>query len=57
MKTSLKEHKITLLGQIDRLEREIDGLKWPEYREIALFNCTGSVRYIILDTLRENSRN
>ena len=57
MKTSLKERKITVLGHIDRLKREIDVLKWLEYREIALCNCTGSVKYVIPDTLHENSRN
>lgn len=52
--TNLEERKIALLSQIDRLKREIDGLKWLEYREIALCSCTGSVRYIVPDRLWEN---
>jgi hypothetical protein len=52
--TNLEERKITLLSQIDRLKREIDGLKWLEYRDIALCSCIGSVRYIVPDRLWEN---
>ena len=52
--TTLEERKITLLSQIDKLKREIDGLKWLEYREIALCSCTGSVIYIVPDRLWEN---
>ena len=57
MMTALEERKITLLSQIDKLKREIDGLKWLEYREIALCSCTGSVGYIVPDKLLENSVN
>jgi hypothetical protein len=55
--TTLEERKIKLLSQIDRLKREIDRLKWLEYREIALCSCTGSVGYIIPKSLWENSVN
>jgi type II secretory pathway component PulL len=57
MIATLEERKINLLSQIEKLRREIDGLKWLEYRELALCNCTGSVRYLVLDRLQENSRN
>ena len=57
MITSLEERKITLLSQIDKLKREIDGLEWLEYKEIALCNYTGSVRYIVPKRLWENSVN
>jgi hypothetical protein len=57
MITTLEERKIKLLGQIEKLKREIDGLKCLEGREVALYNRTGSVRSIIPDRLRENSVN
>ena len=52
--TTLEQRKIALLSQIIRLKREVDRLKWLEYREIALCSCTGSVRYIVPDRLWEN---
>jgi hypothetical protein len=55
--TTLEQRKIALLIQIDRLKREIDRLKWLEYREIALYNCTGSVVYVVTDRLWEKSDN
>jgi hypothetical protein len=55
--TTLEERKVKLQGQIDRLKREIDRLKWLESREISLCSCTSSVEYIILKSLREKSVN
>ena len=57
MITTLEKRKIKLLGQIEKLKREIDGLKCLECRETALCNRTGSVSSIIPDRLRENSVN
>ena len=54
---TLEERKINLLSQIEKLKREIDMLKWPEYKELDLLRCTGSVRCLGLDRLKENSRN
>jgi type II secretory pathway component PulL len=53
----LEERKINLLSQIEKLRREIDGLKWLEYRGMALYHCKFSIRYLFPDKLRENSRN
>ena len=57
MITALEERKINLLSQIEKLKREIDGLRRLEYRELALCNRAGSLRYLVLDRLQENSRN
>jgi type II secretory pathway component PulL len=57
MITPLEKRKLNLLDQIEKLRREIDGLKWLEYREIALYHCIFSVRYLFTDTLQENLRN
>ncbi len=57
MITTLEERKINLLSQIKKLKREIDGLRRLEYRELALCNRTGSVRYLVPDRLWENSGN
>ena len=57
MITNLEERKTNLLSQIERLKREGDILKWPEYKELALRRCTGSVKYFVLDRLQESSRN
>jgi len=57
MITNLEERKTNLLSQIGKLKREIDILKWPEYKELALCYRTGSVRYLSLYRLQENSRN
>lgn len=57
MITNLEERKTNLLSQIRKLKREIDTLRWPEYKELALHRCTGNIRYLSLDSLRENSRN
>jgi len=56
MITTLEERKINLLSQIERLKREIDRLKWLEYKELALCNRTGSVRCLVPDRRQENSR-
>jgi len=57
MITTFEERKTNLLSQIEKLKREIDVLKLPEYRELALCHRTGSVRYLGLDRLQENSKN
>ena len=57
MITTLKERKTNLLSQIEKLKREVNILKWPEYKEPALRRCTGSVKYISLDILQEHLRN
>jgi hypothetical protein len=57
MITTLEERKTNLLSQIEKLKGEIDILNWPEYKELALLRCTGSVRYLDLDRLQESSEN
>jgi len=57
MITTLEERKTNLLGQIEKLKREIDSLELLEYKELALCRRTGSVRYPSLDRLQENSGN
>jgi len=57
MITTLEERKVNLLSQIGKLKREIDGLRRLEYRELALCNLTGSIRYLVPDRLWDNSRN
>lgn len=57
MINTLEERKTNLLSQIEKLKKEIDILKWPEYKELALSCCTGSVRYLDLDRLQESSEN
>ena len=54
---TLEERKTNLLSQIEKLKGEIDILNWPEYKELALLRCTGSVRYLDLDRLQESSGN
>ena len=57
MITTSEECKANLLGQIEKLKREIDILKWLEFKELALCHRTGSDRYLGLDGLRESSGN
>lgn len=57
MITTLQERKSNLLSQIEKLKREIDGLRWLENMELALCNRKGSVRYLVPDRLWENSEN
>jgi hypothetical protein len=57
MITTLKERKTNLLSQIEKLKREIDILKWPEYKEQDLCRCTGSGRYLGLDRPQESLGN
>lgn len=57
MRTTLEERKTNLLSQIEKLKREIDGLKRLEYKELASCNRTGSVRYLFPDRVWGNSRN
>ncbi len=55
MITTLEAHKTNLLSQIERLKREIEILKWPEYKELALLRYTGDARDLGLNRLREES--
>ena len=55
MINTLEERKANLLSQIEKLKGEIDTLNWPEYKELALLCCTGSVRYLDLSRLQESS--
>ena len=57
MINTLEERKTNLLSQIEKLKGEIDFLNWPEYKELALLRCTGSVRYLGLDRLQESLGN
>jgi hypothetical protein len=57
MITNLEERKTDLLYHIEELKREIDILKWPKHKELALLCCADSVRYPGLDRLQGNSRN
>ena len=57
MISTLEERKTNLLSQIEKLKGEIDILNWPEYKELALLRCTGSVGYLDLDRLQESSGN
>ena len=57
MTVTLEARKTNLLSQIEKLKREVDILKWPEYKELALRRCAGSVKYISLDILQEHLRN
>jgi len=55
MITTLEEHKTNLLSQIERLKREIEILKWPEYKELASCRRTSGARDLGLDKLQEES--
>jgi hypothetical protein len=57
MINTLEERKTNLLRQIEKLKREVEVLNWPEYKELALLHCTGSVKYISLDSLQESLGN
>ena len=57
MITTLEERKTNFLSQIGKLKREIDILKWLQYKELALCCRTGRVRYLGLDRLQESSGN
>jgi len=57
MITNLEERKTILLAQVEKLKREIDVLKLPEHKELALCHHTGSVRYLSLDRLQDSSGN
>lgn len=46
---SIEKRKQALISQIQQLRREIDNLKWPEYRESQLRTCTGRSGYVGLD--------
>ena len=57
MMVTLEARKSNLLSQIWRLKREIEILKWPEHKKMALLRCTGGARDLGLDKLRESSKN
>jgi len=57
MTVNLEVRKSNLLSQIEKLKGEVDILQWPEYKDLALRRCTGSVRYISVDILQEQLRN
>ena len=54
---TLNEQKANLLSQIEELKREIETLKWTEYKALALSRCTSSVSYYSLDALPESTKN
>ena len=54
MITTLEAHKTNLLSQIERLKREIEILKWPEHKKMALLRCTGDARDLGLNRLQES---
>ena len=56
MMVTLEERKTHLISQIEKLKREVEILKWPEYKELALHRCTDSVKYSSLDILQEKLR-
>jgi hypothetical protein len=56
MITTLEERKANLLSQIEKLKREIDGLKCLKCKEQALCNRMGSVRCPVIDRRQENSK-
>jgi len=46
---SIEKRKQVLISQIQQLRREIDNLKWPEYRESQLRTCTECSGYVGFD--------
>ena len=57
MMVTLEARKTNLLGQIEKLKREIEVLKWLEDKELALYRRTASVKYYSLDWLQRNPSN
>ncbi len=57
MMVALEARKTNLLSQIEKLKREVAILNWPEYKELALHRCTGSVKCLSLDRMHESMRN
>ena len=57
MITNLEERKSNLLSQIGKLKREIEVLKWQEYKELTLLRCTGGARDLGHNRLQESSGN
>jgi hypothetical protein len=57
MITNLAERKSNLLSQIEKLKREIDGLKWLEYERLDVYHYAAGIRYPGPDLLWENSGN
>ena len=56
MTTNLEERKRDLIDKIGMLKKEVDILKWPGYKELALHHCMGNVIYLSLDRLHESER-
>ena len=54
MMLTLETRKTNLISQIEKLKREVEILKWPEYKELAVRFSTDSVKYHSLDILQEN---
>ncbi len=54
MMVTLEARKANLISQVEKLKREVEILKWSEYKEAALHRCTDSVKYSSLDILQEN---
>ena len=54
MMVTLEARKTNLISQIEKLKREVEILKWPEYKEPAVHCCTDSIIYSSLDILQEN---
>ncbi len=57
MMVTLEERKTNLLSQIEKLKREVEILRGPEYKELGLRRLTGSVEHLSLDRLHETMRN
>ena len=57
MITNLEERKDKLLSQIEKLKREIEVLKWSEYKKLTLLRYTGGARDLGLNRLQESSGN
>ncbi len=57
MMVTLEARKTNLISQIEKLKREVEILKWPEYKELALHRCMGSVKHLGFDRLHETMRN
>ena len=54
MIVTLEARKTNLISQIEKLKREVEILKWPEYKGPSVRCYTDSVKYSSLDILQEN---
>ena len=57
MTTTLKERRVNFFSQLDELQREITIYKQCQFKELALYLQTVSVKYNILDRLEGCSVN